>query len=263
MKQAFKIILIIFFIQLNSARASKIKTEEVAYQAGSVICKGMIAYDESLLGKHPAILVLPEWWGCNDYARRRASELAVLGYFAIAVDMYGEGKLADNPSIAQELANPFYKNPQFALERIQAAIEKVKSYPQVDVSNLGAIGYCFGGSMVLNAAKLGIPFKGIVSFHGGLAGVPAEKGILKSRILVCHGGSDQFISSDDITKFKSNLVEVKASYTFLVYENATHAFSNPDATEIGKKFNIPIAYNEIADKKSWSDMVIFFNEVFK
>jgi dienelactone hydrolase len=264
MKLILKIsLLTITFFNMNLAMAKKIITQEVTYNSGIEQCKGMVSYDEELTGKLTAILVVPEWWGCNEYTRRRAKELAELGYFAMAVDMYGEGKTASNPGAAQELATPFYKNPKMGLERINAAIEKVKSYSNVDADNIGAIGYCFGGSMVLNAAKLGVAFKGVVSFHGGLAGVPAEKGVLKSKILVCHGDSDKFVSEEDIKNFRSNLDEVKAQYTFLVYENATHAFTNPDATETGKKFNIPIAYNENADKKSWKDMVQFFQETFK
>ena len=127
---------------------------------------------------------------------------------------------------------------------------------------MAAIGYCFGGSMVLNAAKMGMDFKGVVSFHGGLVTVPAKAGSTKAKILVCHGGADKFISEEDIKNFKGNLDSLKVTYTFIVYSNATHAFTNPDATANGKKFNMPIEYNEAADKKSWNDMKEFFATIF-
>ena len=247
---------------LGAQHASSVKGEEVAYTDGSNTLKGYVAYDEKKQGKRPAILVVPEWWGNNDYTRIRVRMLAELGYIAIAVDMYGDGKIAANPTDAQTYATPFYKDPKLGKSRIEAAIRKIKSYPQTDASKLAAIGYCFGGSMVLNAAKMGLDLKGVVSFHGGLAGVPATLGNTKAKILVCHGGADNYISDAEIKNFKDNLDVVKAPYSFKVYEGATHAFSNPVATEIGKKFNMPIEYNEAADKQSWNDMKDFFKTIF-
>lgn len=260
-----KVALITFcaFINFKSMLALNIKSEEVTYNSDGVTCKGMVAYDADLKGKRPAILVVPEWWGCNDYVRTRAKQLAELGYIAIAVDMYGEGKIADNPAKAQEYAMVYYKDAELAVKRLNAAIEKIKSYQETDANKIAAIGYCFGGSMVLNAAKMGVSFIGVVSFHGGLAGVPAKEGIVKSKILVCHGGADKFVSKEDIDGFKKNLDDFKVNYTFKVYDGATHAFSNPDATANGVKFNIPIAYNAEADKNSWADMKLFLTDMFK
>ena len=239
-----------------------LKTEEINYLVDGKNYKDFIAFDAEIKGKRPAILVIPEWWGCNDYTRYRAKMLAELGYIAIAVDMYGDGKIAETPEQAQALATPFYKNPNVAKKRIEAAIEKIKSYSETDSNNIAAIGYCFGGSMVLNAAKLGVTLKGVVSFHGGLAGVQAKPNTLKSKILVCHGGDDKFVSADDFKNYKQNLDEVKAEYIFKTYKGATHAFSNPDATANGKKFNMPIAYNEAADKSSWDEMKRFLKSLF-
>jgi len=247
---------------LDAQHASSVKGEEVTYNDGSNTLKGYVAYDEKQQGKRPAILVVPEWWGNNDYNRMRAKMLAELGYIAIAVDMYGDGKIAANPTDAQAYATPFYKDPQLGKSRIEAAIKKIISYPQADASKLAAIGYCFGGSMVLNAAKMGLDFKGVVSFHGGLAGVPATPGTTKAKILVCHGGADKFISDAELKSFKDNLDAVKAPCIFKVYEGATHAFSNPVATATGKKFSMPIEYNEAADKQSWTDMKDFFKTIF-
>lgn len=267
MTKYFKSLLICLFMSSalisGAQKPAAIKGEEITYTAADgTILKSYVAYNENEKGKRPAIIVVPEWWGNNDYSKMRARKLAELGYIAIAVDMYGEGKLAANPTDALAFATPFYKDPQLGKGRLEAAVNKIKEYPQTDATKLAAIGYCFGGSMVLNAAKLGMDFKGVVSFHGGLATVPATAGTTKAKILVCHGGADQFISEADIKNFKSNLDSLKVPYTFNVYPDATHAFSNPDATANGKKFNMPIAYNEAADKKSWNDMKEFFKTIF-
>lgn len=247
---------------VSAQKNASIKGEEVKYQSGGTTLNGYVAYNEKQQGKRPAILVVPEWWGNNEYSKMRARMLAELGYIAIAVDMYGEGKQAADPKKAGELATPFYKDPALGKARLQAALDKIKTYPQTDAGNIAAIGYCFGGSMVLNAAKMGMDLKGVVSFHGGLAGVPATNGSTKARILVCHGGADNFVPEEDVKKFKQNLDAEKVSYIFKVYEGATHAFTNPAATENGKKFNMPIAYNEAADKKSWEEMKAFFKTIF-
>jgi dienelactone hydrolase len=147
--------------------------------------------------------------------------------------------------------------------RMDAAIKKIKEFPETDAGNVAAIGYCFGGWIVLNSAKLGSDLKGIVSFHGGLLGAPANKDLLKARILVCHGDSDKFVSLKDVDVFKHQMDSIGATYTYKSYANATHAFTNPDATKIGKEFNMPIKYNAEADKNSWDDMKTFFASLFK
>lgn len=241
--------------------SSKMKEEKVTYSIGDKTFKGVIVYDENKAGKRPGVLVVPEWWGLTDYPVMRARKLAALGYIALAVDMYGDGKIAANPTEAQELVTSFYKDPQLSKTRLEAALAKLEEYKQTDSQNIFAIGYCFGGSVVLNSAKLGTDLKGVVSFHGGLAGVPANKDLLKAKILVCHGGIDKFVSENDVNVFKHQLDSIGADYKFIVYLNATHAFTNPDATKIGKQFNMPIEYNQKADMDSWNDMILFFNRV--
>lgn len=247
----------------SAQNSTSMKEENVTYTADGVTLNGFVTYDDSKKGKRPAVLVVHEWWGLNDYSKMRARELAKLGYIAIAVDMYGNGKIAANPKEAQELAMPFYKDPQLAKTRLDAALNKIKEYPQTDADNIAAIGYCFGGSVVLNSAKLGANLKGVVSFHGGLVGVPAKTELLKAKILVCHGANDKFVPQKDVDAFKHQLDSIGAKYSFKVYPNATHAFTNPDATKIGKEFNMPIEYNAEADKNSWSDMNTFFAALFK
>jgi dienelactone hydrolase len=240
-----------------------LKEEIVTYMSDGVELKGFVVYDESNSGKRPAILVIHEWWGLNEYARHRARQLAKLGYIAMAVDMYGGGNTASNPQQAQEMATPFYENPQLSKTRLDAAIIRLKEFRHTDNTRIAAIGYCFGGSVVLNSAKLGADLKGVVSFHGGLAGVPANKELLKAKILVCHGAADKFVSENDVVNFKHSLDSIGADYTFKVYPEATHAFTNPDATKTGKQFNMPIEYNEAADKASWIDMQNFLTNLFK
>jgi dienelactone hydrolase len=240
-----------------------IKAESVSYSADSVNMNGFVAYDQSSDKKRPVVLIVHEWWGLTDYPKSRAKQLAELGYLAMAVDMYGDGKTADNPEQAGNLAMPFYTHPDMAKARFDAALAKIKTYPNADTNNIAAIGYCFGGAQVLNVARLGENLNGVVSFHGNLIGVPPNKDLLKANILVCHGEADQFVPAEEVAAFKKQMDSIGAKYTFRSYPGATHAFTNPEATEKGKKFNIPIAYNAAADSASWNDMKAFFKEIFK
>jgi len=250
-------------IDMKASVPPNIKEEVVTYTAGGVTLKGFVAYDASLTGKRPAILIVHEWWGLNDYPKMRARKLAELGYIAMAVDVFGDGKIATNPTEAQDLTTPFYKDPTLAKARMDAALNKIKEYKQTDSENIAVIGYCFGGYVALNYAKLGADLKGVVSFHGGLGGVPVEKTLLKAKVLVCHGASDKFVSQKDVESFKQKLDSIGADNTFKIYANATHAFTNPDATATGKKFNMPIEYNADADRDSWNEMKMFFVRIFK
>ena len=268
-KHFFSIGILICIIMLGISSTGKsvtlppnIKEEIVSYTSGGVTYKGFIAYDENIKGKRPAILVVPEWWGLNDYHRMRARKLAELGYIAMAADVFGDGKIAANPTEAQEFTTPFYKDPTKAKSILDAALMKLKEYSQTDPNNMAAIGYCFGGYVALNYAKLGADLKGVVSFHGGMGGAPVDKKLLKAKVLVCQGGSDKFVAQKDVDKFKHQLDSIGADNTVKVYANATHAFTNPDATETGKKFNMPIEYNAEADKDSWNDMKMFFGKIF-
>jgi dienelactone hydrolase len=239
-----------------------IKEDSVSYTIDGKTFKGYVTYDSAKKDERPGVLVVHEWWGLTDYPRSRAKQLAELGYIAMAVDMYGDGKIADDPKTAQELATPFYKDPQLAKTRLDAAMNKLKTYQQTDSANIAAIGYCYGGFVVLNAAKLGADLKGVVSFHGNLSGVPVNKELLKAKILVCHGAADQFVKPEEVDAFKHSMDSAKADYTFKAYPNATHAFTNTAATEKGKKFNMPIEYNAAADSASWNDMKDFFKRIF-
>lgn len=245
----------------TAGQAVAIKEEPVTYAINGKNFKGYVTYDSNKQGKRPAVLVVHEWWGLNDYPRSRARQLAALGYIAMAVDMYGDGKTGDDPKAAQALATPFYKDPSLSKTRLDAAINKLKTFPETDTSKMAAIGYCYGGFVVLNAAKLGADLKGVVSFHGDLSGVPVNKNLLKAKILVCHGEADP-LTNPQVAGFKKSMDSAGVEYTFKSYPNATHAFTNPASTANGKKFNMPIAYNAAADSASWNDMKDFFAKIF-
>ena len=241
-----------------------VKTENVDYQGDGVTMKGFVAYNESLSSLRPVVLIVPEWWGISDYTRGRAKQLAELGYLAFAVDFYGDGKTAETPDEAGKLAGPFYApGSTMGKNRFDAALAKIKTFPGADTNKIAAIGYCFGGAMVLNMARLGEPLKGVVSFHGNLIGAPLNKELLKSDVLVCHGDSDKFVPQTEVATFKKQMDSVGASYTFKSYANATHAFTNPMADEKAKKYNMPVAYNASADTASFNEMKMFFEKIFK
>lgn len=241
----------------------KLKEENINYTIDSLKMDGYVVYDENMEGKRPAVLVVHEWWGLNDYSKMRARELAKLGYIAMAVDMYGNGRRADNPTDAGNLAMPFYKDPQMAKTNFDAALAKFKTYSEVDVNNIAAIGYCFGGGVLLNLARMGEDLKGVVSFHGSLIGTPADKNLLKAKILVCHGNDDTFVPREEVAQFKKQMDSIGAKYIFKGYDGAVHAFTNPNATAMGKKFSLNIAYNAAADTASWNEMKVFFTDLFK
>ncbi len=243
--------------------AVQIKATAISYSLDTLTMNGYVAYDSSTDKKRPVVLIVPEWWGLNEYAKSRAEQLAALGYLAMAVDLYGNGQQADNPELAGKLATPFYQQPAMAKARFDAALAKVKTMAVADTNQIAAIGYCFGGAQVLNMARLGSPLKGVVSFHGNLVGVPTNKSLLTAAVLVCHGESDLFVPATEVAMFKKQMDSIGAHYTFKSYAGATHAFTNPAATDMGKKFSMPIAYNAAADSSSWIDMKQFLTSIFK
>jgi dienelactone hydrolase len=263
------LVAVIFFLAAcnnsttSETKEPKMKEENITYTSDSITMHGFVVYDENNDQKRPAVLVVHEWWGLNDYDKMRARKLAELGYIAMAVDIYGEGKTADNPTDAGNLATPFYTNPQMAKSRLDAAIAKLKTYSQVDPNKMAAIGYCFGGGVLLNSARLGEDLKGVVSFHGNLLGTPANKDLLKTKILVCYGLDDQFVKKEEADQFKKQMDSITADYTFKSYPGAMHSFTNPNSTAMGQKFKLPIAYNAAADSASWNDMKDFFGRIFK
>jgi dienelactone hydrolase len=242
--------------------SSQLREDNVTYNGNNTTMNGYVVYKDSSQGIRPAVLVVHEWWGLNDYAKMRARQLAQLGYVAMAVDMYGNGQTASDPDGAMKLAGPFYQNPQLTKTRLDAALAKLKTYPQVDTNNIAAIGYCYGGYVVLNAAKLGEPLKGVVTFHGDLSGVKPDKNLLKAKVLVLHGEADSLVKKQVVDQFKKQMDSIGADYTFKSYPNAKHAFTNPMSDSVENKYHIGIGYNEAADKQSWEAMKEFLQKLF-
>jgi dienelactone hydrolase len=238
--------------------------EEVTYSVDGTTLKGYIARPAAGGGKRPAVLVVHEWWGNDAYTRKRADMLAELGYVALALDMYGNGKIVDNPKEAGPLSGEAYKNMEVSEKRFAAARALLARQPDVDGSKIAAVGYCFGGRIVLEMARRGSDLAGVVSFHGGLVTqAPAKPGAIKGKLLVLNGAADPFVKPDQIAAFKKEMQDAGVTYTFIDYPGAVHAFTNPAATENGKKFNLPLAYDADADKKSWAEMQRFLQTVLK
>ncbi len=238
--------------------------KEVRYEANGTKLRGYVAYDDAVKGKRPGVLVVHEWWGLNDYARKRARMLAKQGYTALALDMYGNGKQAHHPEDAQKFSSEVSKNEALAKARFEAALALLKQQKNVDADNIGAIGYCFGGSVVLNMARIGEPLKVVESFHGGLKTAhPAEPGMVKARVASFTGEADPFIPSEQVAAFREEMDKAGVKTLVVTYPGAMHSFTSPEADKLGKKFKLPMAYNAEADKDSWSKGLAFMAEAFK
>ena len=239
-----------------------INGQEVQYSSDSTNLKGYIAFNENLNEKRPGVIIIHEWWGHNNYVRQRADMLAELGYTAIAVDMYGEGKVAEHPDDAGKFAMSVMSNLPEAEARFNAALRLLKSHPSVDNEKIAAIGYCFGGSVALTMANSGADLDAVAAFHSGvqLPVMPNER--LKASVLVCNGADDPFISPESVTAFKSAMDSIGANYNYIAYPGVKHSFTSKEADANGKKFNMPLAYNAEADKNSWTSLLQLFEESF-
>jgi dienelactone hydrolase len=241
----------------SHARAG-IQTKEITYKDGAATLKGYLAWDDAVKERRPGVLVVHEWWGLNDYAKSRARQLAGLGYTAFACDMYGDGKTTTDAGEAGKLAGAIRKDNKAFRERAAAGLKVLAEQPTVDASKLAAIGYCFGGTTVLQLACSGADLKAVVSFHGGLfKPSPEDARAIKGKVLICNGGADTFISADDRKALVEAFEAAKVDYQFIDYAGAVHAFTNPDA---GKAKLQGVAYDEKADKRSWEHMKLLFRE---
>lgn len=266
-KISFAVIFLIIILCLSCTVDNKPKYDliekEVVYSSDSTTLKGFLVYDNNITGKRPGVLVVHEWWGLNDYARKRARMLAELGYTAFALDMFGDGKTANHPNDAQKFASFIFSNIKIGEERFISALDFLKDQETVDSNNIAAIGYCFGGGLVLHMASIGTDLKAVASFHGSLqAVVPPKKGVIEAFLLVCNGADDPFTTEQQIETFKKEMDSADVKYEFINYEGAVHSFTNPGADSLGKKFSMPLAYNEKADKASWQEMEKILKQVF-
>ncbi|WP_424962597.1 dienelactone hydrolase family protein [Ekhidna sp.] len=242
----------------------KVIGKVTSYATDSTEMIGYMAMDVNDSSKRPGILVVHEWWGHNEYSRQRADMLADLGYVALAVDMYGDGKQAAHPDEAGQFAGMVMGNFDEAKARFDAALETLKNHPNVDNEKIGAIGYCFGGSVVLSMANSGYDLDAVASFHGGL-GLPVmpDSGSVKAKVLVANGADDQFVPEQQIEDFKAAMDAAGADYKFINYEGAVHSFTSKAADSIAAKFEMPLAYNAEADSASWAEMKTLFSQAFK
>lgn len=242
---------------------AKVVGKEVEYRSGDTVLKGYLAEDTSVKGKRPAVLVVHEWWGHNEYARKRARMLAELGYVALAVDMFGDGKTAQHPADAGKFAAEAMKNKAVGEARFTAALDFIKQQPTVDSTRIAAIGYCFGGGVVLHMARQGTDLKGVVSYHGSLAtDTPAKPGVVTAKILIFNGEQDAMIPPEQVAAFKKEMSAAGAPYRYVGYSGVKHSFTNPDADAYAKKFDLPLAYDKKADEGSWAQTVIFLKKIF-
>jgi len=237
--------------------------KDVTYKDGDTMYKGVLAYDDAMKDKRPAMIVVHEWWGITKHVRDYTKELASKGYTALAVDMYGNGKTTGDPKEAGQLSGSVSGNPDVMKARFDAGKKFLLSQPTVDSKRVGAIGFCFGGGVVLNMARMGEEIAGVASFHGSLGTkTPAKPGTVKSRVLVMNGADDPFVKPEAIDAFKKEMDAAKVNYKFINYPGAVHAFTNPEATAKGQQYKLPLAYHKEADQKSKAEMLKFFSEIF-
>lgn len=258
MRHAWSFLAIALLPSLSSAA---IKTETVTYKVGDKTYKGYLAYDDATKTKRPGILVVHEFWGLDDYAKKRAEQLAGLGYVAFCPDMYGEGKVTEHPKEAAKMAAEVRANQAEWLNRANAGLKILRDNPLVDGKKLAGIGYCFGGSTVLSLANSGSDVAAVVSFHGAIP-IPDEDAAkkIKTKILICHGAADSFIKEDTIQKMRGIYDRTGVDYQMIYYGGAVHSFTVPGATAK----NIPgIRYDASADRRSWAAMKSLFDEAFK
>ena len=262
LKLAGAILAAVFLLAAAGSARAAIETEAVTYNEGQTQAHSFIIFDDALGGKRPGVLVVPEWWGLNDYPVMRAKMLAQLGYVAMAVDIYGDGKTTADPKQAGAWADALEAGGRAELRaRIAAALARLKSDPRVDARRTAAIGYCLGGATVLELARSGAEVNGVVSFHGHYdTNAPAQPGAVKARILACHGADDPFQSPAQIQAFENEMREARADWQFNIYSGAKHSFTNPNAARYGIS---ALAYNAEADRRSWQAMKDFFREIFK
>jgi dienelactone hydrolase len=255
-----KILFLSLFLSITSMVLAKMHTETVVYSAAGQTCKGYLAYDDALSGQRPGVLVVPEWWGLNDYPKRRAEQLAELGYIAFVADIYGNGDVMSTPEAARAKAVAFYGNRDSLRTRVNAGLSTLKANPLVDGARVAAIGYCFGGMTALELARSGADLVGVVSFHGSLSTPkPEDAKMIKGQVLVLTGADDPNVKADEITAFAAEMRNAGVKWNLVQYGGAVHAFTNPAA---GNDPSKGVAYNADADRRSWKEMKMFFDEIF-
>ena len=244
---------------------AQITSKEISYRGNGINLAGYLAFDASVKGKRPGVLVVPEWWGLNDYPRMRADMLAEAGYLALAIDLYGDGKTVTHPQDAMKLMQEVLADMPGCRARFNAGREALQSHPSIDSGKIAAIGYCLGGGVVLHMARHGSDLAAVASFHGSLplSVVPELKDArITARVVAYNGEADSFVSAEAIAGFKAEMEKAGADYQFINLPGAFHGFSNPAATANGESFGLPLKYNELADQSSWAHLLLLLESAF-
>lgn len=246
--------------QADTTAEPTIETREIEYTQGETALQGLIAWDGATSDRRPGVLVVHEWWGHNEHARHQARRLAEAGYVGFALDMYGKGKLATHPDDAAAMMNEVAQDPELIAARFNAALEQLEQDPHVDAERIAAIGYCFGGAVVLGMARAGTELDAVATFHGALATAsPAAEGAVKARLLILAGGADPLVPPEQVAAFREEMDAAGARYEVVTYPGAKHSFTNPDADSHGME---ALAYDAEADRRSWAELLRFLEEVF-
>ncbi|MBL9134278.1 MAG: dienelactone hydrolase family protein [Verrucomicrobiales bacterium] len=253
-------LLVFLILSISLPLGAEIRRETIEYRDGNTVLEGVAVYDDAKTGKRPGILVVHQWKGLGDYELKRAEMLAELGYLAFCADIYGKGVRASNPQDASKLASTYKSDRNLLRSRVSAGLARLQQHPLTDTARVGAIGYCFGGTTVLELARSGARVAGVVSFHGGLnTPNPDDTRLIQSRILALHGADDPFVPSSEVGAFEKEMRHANVDWQFISYGGAVHSFTDWTAGSDNSK---GAAYNEKADKRSWTAMKAFFAELF-
>ncbi len=260
---SFFVFALALFTAVSTAHAG-LKSEAVTYSVNGKEMTGYLVYDDSISGPRPGVVVVHEWWGHDEYARERAEKLAAEGYTAFALDMYGSGRLADHPKDAGAMMKEVIGHADVMKARFLAAKDVLKAHATVDGEKMGAVGYCFGGNVILDMARAGVELDAVAAFHASLTEtVPAAApGSVKGKVRVFNGADDPFIKPENLTKLKDGMKAADADFEYIAYPGVVHSFTSKRATAKGEELNLPLKYDAAADADSWEQTLALFREAF-
>jgi dienelactone hydrolase len=252
-------------VAMVTGAQAAIKEEPVTYTDGQTTMKGFLVYDDAVTGKRPGIIMVHEWWGITPHIHNEAKKFAQQGYTALIADMYGDAKTADNPKDAGALSGGVMKDPAAMQSRFKAAQALLAKQATVNPQKIGAVGYCFGGAVVLNMARTGDDLVAVAGFHASLGlNTPAPApGTVKAKILILNGADDPFVKREQYDTLKKDFDAAKADYKIIEYPGAVHAFTNPEATALGEKFHLPLRYDAKVDAEAKAEASKMFDASLK
>ncbi len=256
-----KFLPLLAFLLAGSSLCAAVKGQTVAYKQGDAALEGFLAYDDAQEGKRPGVIVVPDWMGMSEHYNGIAKKLAGMGYIAFAADIYGKEVRPKTSKEAGAQSSKFKKDRKLMRARVNAALNELKKDARVDAKRIAAIGYCFGGTCILELARSGAEVAGVVSFHGGLATpTPEDAKSIKAKVLICHGADDRFVPAEEVAAFQDEMRSAKVDWQMIYYADSVHSFTKKSA---GSDHSKGVAYNEKADRRSWVAMQCFFEEIFK